>query len=103
MGQAGGRILERHGACEANALLETDVRRHARAPDGRAGRGVVDDDDGFEAECGLGDMDNLFGPQVVGEAERVVHCCVSIREEPSSRVCLTAFRNVTASAPVTHR
>ena len=67
------RILQGHGARQADALLHAHVGGHARAADGRPGGRVVDHDDGLEADAGLVDVNDLLGAQLVCEPEHLLH------------------------------
>ncbi|MBS1138515.1 MAG: hypothetical protein H6R11_2469 [Proteobacteria bacterium] len=73
VGQAGRRVLQRHGAGEAEAFDGADIGRHAQAADGGAAGDVVHHQHGLQAEGRLMDMDDLGGTELVGVTEYVFH------------------------------
>jgi hypothetical protein len=73
VGEAGGRVLQRHGARKTECLFQAHVGGHAHPADRRPGRDVVDHQDRPEREGRLVQVDDLLRSQVVGETERVFH------------------------------
>ena len=76
VGQAGGGILEGHGAREAEGFLRGHVGRQPRPADGRAAGGVVHRDHGPQARRRAVDMDDPGGAEIVAEPETLIHHCL---------------------------
>ncbi len=69
--EARRRVLHRHRAREAEALVGRDIGRHAQAADRRAARHIVDDEDGLQAEPALLDMHDPGGAEIVADAKDI--------------------------------
>jgi hypothetical protein len=71
MRQVRGRVLQRHRAGQAEALLNRDVRSHAQATECRPSGYVVDYEHAPQSKGRLVHVDDLGRPEVVGKLKDV--------------------------------